>query len=63
MFIEKGEDESTDWATMAEEEDWNEQHDKSRLAKKDVVEDVLVASCSDDGTIRLWRPLLVSAGM
>ena len=51
---------STDWATMTEEDDWAEKHQKVKLNKQVKVEDVVVASCSDDGTIRVWRPLQVS---
>lgn len=50
----------TDWGTMAEESDWADKHDKTKLNKRDIkVEDVVVGSCSDDGTLRLWRPLQV----
>ena len=45
---------------MTEEEEWKSQHDKSKLDKKDVrVDDVLVATCGDDGDARIWRPLQV----
>ena len=50
-----------DWATMVEEEEWKSQHDKVKLDKKDVrVDDVLVATCGDDGYVRVWRPLRVN---
>ena len=46
---------------MVEEEEWKSQHDKVKLDKKDVrVEDVLVATCGDDGNVRVWRPLRVN---
>ena len=46
---------------MVEEEEWKSQHDKVKLDKKDVrVEDVLVATCGDDGDVRVWRPLRVN---
>ena len=49
-----------DWVTMVEEGDWRDRHDKARLDKKDVkLEEVLAASASDDGTVRLWKPLEV----
>jgi len=51
---------SEEWGTMVEEEDWRRRHDETRLAKKDVsIERVLVASCSDDGSIRVSLPLEV----
>ena len=51
----------SDWATEMDAEDWRTKHQKIKLDKKDwSVEDVLVASASADGTIRLWRPLVVS---
>ncbi len=55
--------EESDWAAMAEEEEWKSQHDKAKLDKKDVrVEDVLVASCGEEGSVRVWRPLQVRGG-
>ena len=46
---------------MVEEEEWKSQHDKVKLDKKDVrVEEVLVATCGDDGDVRVWRPLRVN---
>ncbi len=57
---ERGEQE--DWATMAEEEEWRAQHEKARLDKKDArLDDLLVATCGDDGDMRVWRPLQVTA--
>ena len=51
---------NNDWATMADQEDWKTDHNKSRLEKRDFhVQEVLVASCSDDGTVRLWHPVEV----
>jgi len=51
---------ATDWATMAEEEEWQEKHDEVKLRKDDIkLDSVLVASCSDDGTLRIWLPTLV----
>lgn len=50
--------ENSDWATMADEEDWKMKHEELKVTKKDVkVERVVLASCSDDGTIRLWLPI------
>ena len=54
--------EESDWAAMAEEEEWKSQHDKAKLDKKDVrVEDVLIASCGEEGNVRVWRPLQVTS--
>lgn len=54
--------EADDWATMADEEDWKTEHDKVKLEKRDIkVEEVLVGSCSDDGTIRIWQPVQVKS--
>lgn len=42
---------------MADEEEWTAKHEESKANKADVkVERVVVATCSDDGTIRLWLP-------
>jgi len=52
--------EVTDWAAAVEEEKWQEKHDEVKLRKDDVrLESVMVASCSDDGTLRIWLPTLV----
>ena len=46
---------------MVEVDDWQEEHAKVKVEKKaKVVRDVIVASGSDDGTAKVWRPLLVS---
>ena len=51
---------SSDWATMMEEDEWRSEHEKARLDKTMVkVKDVVVASCCDDGTVQLWQPLQV----
>jgi len=45
---------------MAEEELWQEKHDDAKLRKDNIkLDSVLVASCSDDGTLRIWLPILV----
>jgi len=52
--------EAVDWATMVEAEEWQEKHDEAKLRKDDVkVDSIMVASCSDDGTLRIWLPTLV----
>ncbi len=52
--------ELSSWAAQAEEEDWKAKHDKTKLDKMDIqVEDVITASASDDGMIRLWQPIQV----
>ena len=57
---EGGKADDQDWATMVEEEEWKSQHDKARLDKNDVqIDDVLVATCGQDGFVRIWRPLQV----
>jgi len=54
------ESETMDWATVVEEELWQEKHDEVKLRKDDITLDsVLVASCSDDGTLQIWLPTLV----
>ena len=54
-------EETSDWATLVQEEEWNTKHDSSKLDKKEAkVTEVTVATCSDDGTAQLWQPLLVS---
>ena len=52
---------NTSWADITEEEDWSAKHSAAKLSKTDVkLEDLLVASCSEDGSVRTWRPLEVS---
>ena len=49
-----------DWATTVEEEEWQQKHDEVKLSKDDIkLDSVMVCSCSDDGTLRVWRPTLV----
>jgi len=49
-----------DWATVVEEEQWQERHDEVKLRKDDIkLDSVMVASCCDDGTLRIWLPTLV----
>ena len=51
---------SSDWATIIEEDEWRSRHEKVKLDKTKVkVEDVVVASCCDDGKVQLWQPLQV----
>ena len=50
-------EESTDWATMADEEEWVAKHEELKSNRAEIkVERVVVATGSDDGTIRLWVP-------
>lgn len=44
-----------------DEEDWKNRHEKKKLEKESDVnlEDVIIASASDDGTTQLWKPLQV----
>ncbi|XP_071492969.1 telomerase protein component 1-like [Diadema antillarum] len=48
-----------EWAAIMAEEDWKERHEKKKLDKvsKVKLEDVIVASASEDGTTQLWKPL------
>lgn len=48
------EEDNSDWAVEPKES----KPDRKRKPQIDM-EDVLVASCSDDATIRLWNPLQV----
>ena len=50
-------DEPTSWADMVDAAEAT----KSKKPKRPTLqmEDVLVATCSDDGTVRLWQPLQV----
>jgi len=53
-------DTEADWATMVEMAEWQERHDEVKMRKDDVrLDSVMVASCSDDGTLRIWLPTLV----
>ena len=50
----------SDWGTLVETEDWESSHEKMKVNRKPVsIDDVIVGSCSDDGTVNVWRPLLV----
>ncbi|XP_013407026.1 telomerase protein component 1 isoform X1 [Lingula anatina] len=56
--VEEETNEVSDWATEVETEEWKAEHEKSMKGKKDIkVEDVMVASCGDDGMVWIWRPL------
>ena len=63
---EEAEDREKSWADEMDETDGQkEKGEEGRKAgaKKTQglnINDVIVASCSDDGTVRLWRPLQVS---
>jgi len=49
-----------DWATQVEEERQQEQQEEASPRKDDIkLDSVMVASCSDDGTLRIWHPTLV----
>lgn len=54
-----------DWATLVEEEERQQQQEREDEAKQSrddmKLDSVMVASCSDDGTLRVWRPTLVCA--
>jgi telomerase protein component 1 len=51
--------ENSDWGTVMDEEDWKQKHEETKVRKNTFkVESVMVASCSDDGTIRVWLPTL-----
>ena len=53
--------EGGDWATIMDDEDWKQKHDEVKVKKCDIkVDSVMVASSSDDGTVRVWLPTLVS---
>lgn len=44
-----------------DEEEWRQQHAENKLNKLNTrVESVVVATCGDDGTVRLWLPTVVS---
>ena len=56
-----------DWGTEVEVEEWREDHEQQKVNKPQQQQragkvqhgDVIVASCSDDGTVNVWRPLRV----
>lgn len=51
---------ATDWGAMVDEENWKSSHSQKKLDKQTPkIEEVTVATCSDDGTITIWRPLQV----
>ncbi|XP_030829174.1 telomerase protein component 1 [Strongylocentrotus purpuratus] len=57
----EGEDDApgAKWSDVMDEEDWKNRHEKKKLEKDSDVnlEDVIIASASDDGTTQLWKPL------
>ena len=50
------------WGTMVAEDEWKDRHQQRKLDKVSEVklEDVIIASASDDGTTQIWKPLQVS---
>ena len=57
---EEEEEEAIDWADEVSKEEEKEQTaSKSRKMFKGSIKDIVVASVSDDGTLRLWRPVEV----
>ena len=45
---------------MVEEEERREKDGEAKLRKDDIkLDSVMVSSCSDDGTVRVWLPTLV----
>lgn len=49
------------WADITEQEEWMDKHSASKVAKDTVkLDDLILASCSDDGAVNMWRPLEVS---
>ena len=53
-------EEESDWAAMTVEEEWKEQHDKNKLDKRrPKLSDVYAVTGADDGTVGIWRPLVV----
>ena len=52
---------AADWGSLVEAEDWESNHEKMKVNRKQVeIDDVLVASCSLDGSVNVWRPLEAS---
>ncbi|XP_074640264.1 telomerase protein component 1-like isoform X2 [Tubulanus polymorphus] len=46
------------WGNIVESFEWEEKHKKVKTEKsQSKVETVIVATCSDDGTVKLWKPL------
>ena len=61
ISLSERERDNQSWADLIVEEEWKDKHESVRKERKDEkVEKVLVASCSDDGTIRIWLPLQVT---
>ena len=50
-----------EWGAMEDGDEDGNKADQRQLerAQQVKVEDVIVASCSDDGTVQVWRPLEV----
>ena len=56
----KTDPEASDWGTMVEEDAWLDKHAKAKISKDSYkVDDLVIGSCSDDGTVQLWKPLEV----
>jgi hypothetical protein len=48
---------SRDWASIVEEDEWSKEHEKAKIEKNPFkIKDVLAVTCSDDGTLRVWKP-------
>ncbi|XP_064629950.1 telomerase protein component 1-like [Lineus longissimus] len=46
-----------DWASIVNEDEWSNDHEKAKLQKKQFkIKEVLAVTCSDDGTVRVWKP-------
>nr|XP_054750200.1 telomerase protein component 1-like [Lytechinus pictus] len=47
------------WSDMMAEEEWKNRHEKKKLDKDANInlEEIMIASASDDGTTQLWKPL------
>jgi hypothetical protein len=59
MYADAGA-EVCDWGTAMDEEEWRQKHAECKLSKPSIrIDSLMVATCADDGCIRLWLPTLV----